>query len=129
MNGTVREWIDKAEADFATAQRELKVTTHPNYDGVCFHAQQGVEKLMKALLIHCGVTPPKTHRLHTLDELLRPVCPDWSADKESLRLLSQAAIDFRYPGETADFGEAKEAVDIGLRLRDTLLGLLKDSTK
>ena len=126
MNGTVREWIQKAEADFATAKRELQVKDQPNYDGVCFHAQQGVEKLMKALLINKGVTPPKTHRLFVLDELLRPVCPDWEADKESLRLLTNAAIDFRYPGETADYDEAKEALEISLRLRERLLALFSD---
>ena len=124
MNGTVKEWVAKAEADFATAQRELKVTNSPNYDGVCFHAQQAVEKLMKALLIHLQVTPPKTHRLYALDELLRPVCPGWAADKENLRLVTRAAIDFRYPGETADCEEAKEAVEVGLRMREVLLGLL-----
>ncbi len=34
------EWIAKAEGDFATAQRELGATDHPNYDAVCFHAQR-----------------------------------------------------------------------------------------
>ena len=48
MNETIREWVAKAEADYATAQRELCVKSSPNYDGVCFHAQQCVEKLMKA---------------------------------------------------------------------------------
>jgi len=51
MNGTVKEWVLKAEADFATAGRELQATTAQNYDAVCFHAQQCVEKLMKALLL------------------------------------------------------------------------------
>ncbi|MDD5087629.1 MAG: HEPN domain-containing protein [bacterium] len=126
MNETVKEWVDKAEADFATAKRELQVTDYPNYDAVCFHAQQGVEKLMKALLIHVGVMPPKTHRLLALDELLRPVCSDWTADKEDLQLLTRAAVDFRYPGETADFEEAKDVVDVSLRLREALLHLLGD---
>jgi len=75
MNGTVKEWVLKAEADFATAGRELQATANPNYDAVCFHAQQCVEKLMKALLIHLGVTPPKTHDLGALEALLTPVCP------------------------------------------------------
>jgi len=39
-----KEWTDKAEADFSTAARELKALESPNFDAVCFHAQQGVEK-------------------------------------------------------------------------------------
>jgi len=124
MNETVKEWLAKAEADFATARRELEVTDHTNYDAVCFHAEQGVEKLMKALLIQLGVTPPKTHRLLALDDLLRPVCPGWMVEKGDLQLLTRAAVDFRYPGETADFAEAKEVMDISLRLREMLLRLL-----
>lgn len=50
MNPITIEWADKAEGDFATAQRELDAADHPNYDAVCFHAQQCVEKYLKACL-------------------------------------------------------------------------------
>ena len=75
MNQTVREWRDKAQADFATARRELDATESPNYDAVCFHAQQSVEKLMRGLLIHLGAEAPRTHDLAYLDSLLRPLWP------------------------------------------------------
>lgn len=52
MNGTVREWLDKAEGDYRVAKRELRAAERPNYDAVCYHAQQCVEKLMKAVLVH-----------------------------------------------------------------------------
>jgi HEPN domain-containing protein len=48
MNGTVKEWIAKAEGDYATAARELRAIESPNYDAACFHAEQCAEKLMKA---------------------------------------------------------------------------------
>ncbi|MGH9448212.1 MAG: HEPN domain-containing protein [Terriglobia bacterium] len=76
MNATVREWVDKAEVDYATAGRELLATEFPNFDAVCFHAEQAVEKLMKAMLIHLGVTPPRTHDLVVLGGLLTPACQD-----------------------------------------------------
>jgi len=69
MNATDKEWITKAEGDYATAGRELRASESPNYDAVCFHAEQAVEKLMKALLIHLRVTPPRTHDLAVLDRL------------------------------------------------------------
>jgi hypothetical protein len=48
MNETAREWITKADGDFRTAGREILVEEGPNFDAVCYHAQQCIEKLMKA---------------------------------------------------------------------------------
>lgn len=48
MNETLREWLAKGEHDLLTANRELLVEDMPNYDAVCFHAQQCAEKLRKA---------------------------------------------------------------------------------
>ena len=39
MNETVKEWVGKAQADFATAGRELRAEASPNFDAVCFHPQ------------------------------------------------------------------------------------------
>ena len=127
MNETVKEWIAKAEADYATAGRELRASASPNFDAVCFHAQQSVEKLMKGLLIHLGVTPPKTHDLTQLDRLLAPVCPDWAWPVEDLRYLSRAAVSFRYPGEAAEYEEATLAVEKCTGMREKLLALLGDT--
>jgi HEPN domain-containing protein len=124
MNATVREWISKAEGDYATAARELNPAGTPNLDAVCFHAEQGIEKLMKALLIHLGVTPPRSHDLVALDRLLAPACQGWSWPVEELRLLTRAAVDFRYPGDSADQQEASESFDIATRMRAKLRTLL-----
>jgi len=51
MNQVIQEWVGKAEGDFSTAERELAVSSNPNYDAVCFHSQQCIEKLLKALMI------------------------------------------------------------------------------
>lgn len=124
MNATVSEWVSKAEGDYRTAERELHPTGTPNFDAVCFHAEQCVEKLMKALLIHLNVIPPRTHDLVALNRLLTPVCQAWSWPVKELRLLSVAAVDVRYPGDSADREEASEAFDISTRMRTKLLSLL-----
>ena len=124
MNGTVREWIDKGEADFATAQREIAVQDNPNWDAVCFHAQQCIEKLMKAAVIHLGAVPPKTHDLVNLREILTDLHPSWSWSVEELRFLSRAAVAFRYPGESADRQDAAESFRLAGRVREALLQLL-----
>jgi len=124
VSETVKEWMLKAEGDFTVACREMRARKSPSYDAVCFHCQQCVEKLMKALLIHRGVVPPKTHMLLTLDDLLRPVCSEWSWPSEDLRFLSQAAVFLRYPGETAEKEEAKDALTITKKIRQLLQSLL-----
>lgn len=43
MNPLTREWVEKAEGDFLTAAREYRVRKAPNYDAVCFHAQQAAK--------------------------------------------------------------------------------------
>ncbi len=125
MNETSREWVGKAEADFRTARRELDAKEWPNYDATCFHAQQCIEKLMKAVLIQRGVKPPKTHDLSYLDQLIRSTYPTWACSAEDLRFLTRAAVGFRYPGEGAIREDAEEAVSICMNLHDLLLALLQ----
>ena len=36
MNPLTQEWVDKAEGDFVTAQREFSATVDPSFDAVCF---------------------------------------------------------------------------------------------
>ena len=44
-------------------ERESRVRKSPNYDGVCFHAQQCIEKYLKAKLVEADIDFPKTHNL------------------------------------------------------------------
>jgi HEPN domain-containing protein len=125
MNEVVQEWINKAEGDYLTATREADAGP-PNYDAVCFHAQQCIEKLLKALLITKSKTPPKTHDLTVLDSLLRCVCPEWNWPIDQLRLLSSAAVIFRYPGESAGPEEADAALGVCKAMRSHLLEFLAE---
>ena len=50
LKPATQEWIEKAEGDYRTALRERRVRRRPNHDAVCFHAQQCIEKYLKALL-------------------------------------------------------------------------------
>ena len=129
MNETVREWIDKAEGDFVTAGRELHAEEFPNFDAACFHSQQCVEKLMKGLLIHLGTVPTKTHDLVYLDSILAGACPNWSWPVNELRLVSRAAVAFRYPGESSERQDAVEAFEITGRIRQALLSLFEEDGK
>ncbi|UCC32044.1 MAG: HEPN domain-containing protein [Phycisphaerales bacterium] len=120
MNGTVREWIDKAEGDYRTARREFEAVDSPSYDATCFHAQQFVEKLMKAIMIHNKVVPPRIHNLAQFSGLLEPLCPELDLAIEDLNHLTTLGMAVRYPGESADCNDAEEVLQICDRLRDAL---------
>jgi len=102
------EWVEKAEADFATAQRELAVTQRANYDAVCFHAQQCIEKYLKAFLQESNVSFPRTHDLADLLGLALPIEPTWKSLEADLNVLTAFAVEYRYPGESSDLQEAHE---------------------
>ena len=83
MKPITLEWVEKAEGDYASAQRELRARKSPNYDSACFHAQQCAEKYLKARLQEAEISFPKTHDLTKLLDLLLPVEPCF----ENLRIL------------------------------------------
>jgi HEPN domain-containing protein len=109
MKPITQEWVNKAEGDFATAQRELQVQQMPNYDAVCFHSQQCVEKYLKACLQQENIAFNKTHDLSTLLELLLPIKPNWATLRPTLDALTTYAVEFRYPGVSANQAIATQA--------------------
>lgn len=117
MNPLIEEWVQKAEGDFATATRELAVERESNFDAVCFHAQQAVEKYIKAFLILHRVDFPKTHDLSELLSLCLPIKRDWGRLRSELVLLSRAAVAYRYPGEVASREDAEDAMAVAKRMR------------
>jgi HEPN domain-containing protein len=61
-----------------------------------FHAQQAVEKMLKALLAARGVDYPKTHNLRVLIELLAEVDITLPAELAEIDRLTQFGTTFRY---------------------------------
>lgn len=120
----VKEWVEKAEGDYATAQRELRVKKSPNYDAVCFHAQQCAEKYLKALLQDAGIRSGKTHNLPALLNLLVAQKPLLESIRSRIILLNEYAVEFRYPGESADKPLAREAMENSRELRIILRAAL-----
>lgn len=109
MTQIVAEWVSKAEADFATLEREFRARKNPNYDGICFHAQQCAEKYLKARLSKTEIHFTKIHDLVALLELVLAVEPTWERFRTDLAFLSDFAVSFRYPGESADREAATSA--------------------
>lgn len=118
MQPLTREWLDKAEGDFMTAQRELRARKLPNYDAACFHAQQCVEKYLKARLQEANVAFTRTHNLVALLDLCLPIEPYWEALRSPLQILTLYAVNVRYPGEVADKDTAREAIRLCRLVRE-----------
>ena len=117
----VRDWIQKAENDLTTATHTLKLRKRCPTDTVCFHAQQCVEKYLKAMLTLSGIDFPRTHDLGVL--ILRcskAMRPDLSP--EELDRMTEYATTSRYPGdyEPISLAEARRTVSAARRARQEL---------
>jgi HEPN domain-containing protein len=120
MKRLTRQWVDKADADFQTVQRELRARKFPNYDGACFRAQQCVEKYLKARLQEAGISFSKTHDLTQLLDQTKHVEPLWQIFRSGCNQLKVFAVQFRYPGRTADREMAKQALRLCRQMRETI---------
>lgn len=77
---------------------------------LCFHAQQCVEKYLKARLNEASVAFHKTHDLEQLLNQALAAEPLWAAFRPALRRLSNAAVLPRYPGGVFTKAEAQRAL-------------------
>ena len=110
MSEIVSEWVDKAEGDFNIATREMRVRKAPNYDALCFHAQQCAEKYLKAFLVDQSIPFKPIHDLEILLDLSTPSHPDLEFVRDLILLLNDYAVAFRYPGANATENDARAAV-------------------
>lgn len=120
----VPEWMAKAEGDWEALEILLTRDSPGLRDAVVFHAQQCVEKLLKARLIQLGQTVDKIHDLAALSRQLEAVDRQWSWDDEELADLSSGAVLARYPGFETSVEEQAELVEIASRVRRALRILL-----
>jgi HEPN domain-containing protein len=93
--GTPADWLEDAESDLAMAESTSRRPVRWTHR--CFHAQQAAEKAIKAVLISCGIDPPKGHNIGLLLDLLPPEVV-WPPAADDVADLSRHATVTRYPG-------------------------------
>lgn len=97
----VREWIVKADNDLTAAIQILKLGKAAPVETVCFHAQQCVEKYLKAILVSRSIPFPKSHNIRLLMDLVprrsRPALEEGLQDR-----LTDYASATRYPESGED---------------------------
>lgn len=111
MKASTSEWVKKAEEDFLAASALARRRRKPLWTIVCFHAQQTVEKYLKARLEEAGIGVPKTHDLLHLLNLLAKVEPLWSAYHTAFSSLVSYAVQTRYPGTSVLPNDARNAME------------------
>jgi HEPN domain-containing protein len=94
----IREWLEKADEDFRSASRELQVMENPSYGVICYHAQQCIEKLLKALLIQQKQKFPRIHDLEELAGRVKYCFPELELPQDDLEWLNEKGLGARYPG-------------------------------
>jgi HEPN domain-containing protein len=116
-----REWVTKADNDLKTAAHTLKLGDKCPADTVCFHAQQCVEKYIKAFLVVLEIEFPRTHDIEILISLI-PRSIRLSLTVEEQRRLTEYATIMRYPGpyEPILLSEAKQAVKLARLVRQKI---------
>ena len=128
MSPLIREWVEKAEEDYATIEWLQQAPT-PNYNLICFLSQQCVEKYLKAWLQGVNIPFTRTHDLGTLLDLITPTLPDWHTWRSDVSNLSKYAVDPRYPGDSATANDAAHATAICTQVRQEVRENLKLSNK
>jgi HEPN domain-containing protein len=105
----LREWCGKANEDLTAAQ----VLAERELHGVAlFHCQQAVEKAIKAFLLFHAQDLPKTHDLVRLINIASTVDSRWADWLELGDVLTQYAVEVRYPGAGAQtFTECSEYIE------------------
>jgi len=116
-----REWIRKAESDFAAAQH-LNEGGALYVDGTTFHAQQAAEKYLKALLVWHQIEFRKTHDMQELLNLVSGIdheLPDVLSETVDL---TPYGVEYRYPGDYphATLEDATKALTVARHVRDVI---------
>ena len=108
-----RDWLAHAESDLEMAHLGR---THGAVlpEQVCFHAQQAVEKSLKAVLMSVGADFPLTHDIQTLLDLAKHNGIDVPENLLSADGLTPYAVETRYPGNLEPISDPD--VDDAVRL-------------
>ncbi|HEX5928095.1 MAG TPA: HEPN domain-containing protein [Solirubrobacterales bacterium] len=95
LSETSRILLRKAEED-ATAVREFAANPEIGDSIIGFHAQQAVEKWLKAVTAASGVRHSTIHDIDRLIEIVEATGIEVTLDRDRLAVLTQYAVPFRY---------------------------------
>ncbi len=111
------EWLRRARSNLARAKADRHLAG-VLYEDLCFDAQQTAEKAVKAILVERQIPFPKTHDIVDLLTLLKEGGVDIPEEVRQAGILTEYAVDTRYPGLSEDVTEQEylEAVELAERV-------------
>jgi len=128
----LRAWLTKAASDLRTAHLLGSAEDAP-LDTAIYHCQQAAEKAVKAFLVHCGITPEKTHDIRNLTIQAASHESRFNELIDMAAALTPYAWAFRYPDDLAETYPTREEFDEALRqaqvIYDFVLNLLPKEAK
>jgi HEPN domain-containing protein len=118
MSPEPKDYIEKASVDWKLITL-MRSNDYVPYEGMCFHCQQYLEKVLKAKLLELGIDPPWTHDLVKLAEMLpRSKTAETIAKKATI--FQTYGVDIRYPSLVPSHApseeEAIEAYDVAVEI-------------
>jgi len=90
----INNWFDFARDDLVVAEASFEKKI---YNQVCFHSQQGAEKMLKGFLKSKKQNIPKIHFLEELIELCTNIDHQFKSLKSRCSILDRYYIPTRYP--------------------------------
>ena len=112
------EWVRLAKMDLSMGKHLFELHRPMPIEGICFHAQQAGEKILKYFLSTKGIEPPKTHDLQILIEMCLEFDESFNTlSKESI-LLSQYGVMPRYP---AEYELEEHDADLALKYSENIM--------
>jgi HEPN domain-containing protein len=123
----VKEWISYAKGDLTFAQHGLTLEDEQSHRIVAYHAQQCVEKILKAYLVYQKVKFPYTHDISELMDLCEKTA-DWVEEIQDAKSLTLYASTLRYPGQDIKLTkeEAIHTVEIADHVFDVVRNALNE---
>lgn len=115
--------LDRAKNFLMHADRDisafdiLKDDSRAHPETICFHAQQAVEKILKAALLSQGVDPTRTHDLVALAMALQKISLDLPLSLEIIAQLNPYVVQSRYDDTGIDYMSSAQAEVIIKELR------------
>jgi HEPN domain-containing protein len=101
--GSPTDWLRHARSDLALARVERPAEVF--LEMLCFHAQQAVEKSIKAVLLANEIHFPYTHDVAKLISLVKEAGIPWPEGLDQAADLTEYASETRYPGSVEPVSE------------------------
>jgi len=125
QNDYLKTWLFRANEDIAVIEKLFESDPELYASTICFHAQQAVEKFLKAYLVFHNIDFPKTHDLdYLLLECNKIDARNFDIDLGSL---TDFGVSIRYPDDfyLPDKDETAQYRGIALKVKIVIENIIK----